>query len=193
VRWLALLFVACGPASPAAIPSAAPKPKLEDGAWGKFHSVRHAITLWLPDGHAWKIDDHSKPELVAVHTTGSRLTVRLVQDAGELTNRAKCEAKAVTDKFVQDPRIGLVDEDEGIDKNGWDTHVIVGVETKGAETIGHVMSFSSSIRKCLWIHFETRGDMAEIQDRLLLAQTKILGKLVIDPFGEVPRQTPDVK
>src|SRR5207302_616791 len=32
-----------------------------------FHSKRFALSLPLPDGRAWRIDDHSHVELVATH------------------------------------------------------------------------------------------------------------------------------
>jgi hypothetical protein len=37
------------------------------------------------------------------------------------------------------------------------------------------------------------SDPNELQDLLLLGETKILGKLVLDPFGEIPRQVPRVE
>lgn len=156
--------------------------------------------LPLPDGHAWKIDDHTRFELQAVHAASeSRVTVRLVQDAGELTNRSKCEQKALDEKFVKDFRMSVVEDQEGIDKDGWDAHVLVAVEKTPTGLAGHVMSFSSFIRKCLWFHFETHvkdgggGNRAEeeLSDRLALARTKVLGEIALDMLGTVPRQRPD--
>lgn len=199
MRWLIGFFaIGCGPAvapKPVGPNLAAPKAALADEAWGKFHSARNAVTVWLPDGHAWKIDDHSHQDLVAVHErTNSRLTLRLIQDAGELTNREKCERKANLDRFVDTTKIAEVTHEDGIDRNGWDTHILVGTEVAGRDTIGHVVQFSSFIRKCLWVHFETRtNDLAELQDRLLVAHTKILGKLGIDAFDKLPRQAPDLR
>lgn len=190
MQWLALsLLVACGPSTP-------PKPvdpiltngsrALKDDAWAHYHSARNAVTIWFPDGHAWKIDDHSARDLVATHPSDSKLTLHLVFDAGELTNREKCETKATNEGFAKLAGIGVVDQDEGIDRNGWDTHIIVGLEPNG---VGHVFAFSSSIRKCLWVHFETKTqDENEMLDRLVLVQTKLLAKLAFDSFGEIPRQ-----
>ena len=192
---LALAALGCGGATTnsVAVPTVA-KTTLDDAGWGKFHSVRHAVMLPLPDGHGWKIDDHSRPELVAVHAaSGSRVSVRLIQDAGELTNRAKCEQKALEAKFVKDLRVSIVEEQEGIDKDGWDAHVLVAVEKAPSELVGHILSFSSSIRKCLWFHFETHakdGSEEELSARLALARTKVLGEITLDAFGAVQRQRP---
>jgi hypothetical protein len=199
VRRLIALFmlVGCGGGATTKTPPLPPiqQTNLEDARWGKFHSVRHALMLPLPDGHAWKIDDHSHFELVAVHAaSNTRVSVRLVQDAGELTNRAKCEQKALDEKFVKDLHVSVVEEQEGIDKDGWDAHVLVAVEKTPTDLVGHVTSFSSFIRKCLWFHFETHvkdGAEVELSDRLVLARTKVLGELALDAFGAVPRQRPD--
>lgn len=155
--------------------------------------MRHAVMLPLPNGHDWKIDDHTRPELVAVHPgSNSRVSLRLINDAGELMNRAKCEEKAIQDKFVKDLRVSVVEEQEGIDKDGWDAHVLVAVEKGKDDLVGHVLSFSSFIRKCLWFHFETHtkleGSEIELSDRLALARTKILGTLALDMFQAVPRE-----
>jgi hypothetical protein len=194
---LAIVAIGCGGGATTNTPVLPPVPKstLDDAGWGKFHSARHAVMLPLPDGRAWKIDDHTRPELVAVHAgSGSRVTLRLVQDAGELTNRQKCEEKALQEKFVKDLRVSVVEEQEGIDKDGWDAHVLVAVEKTPTELVGHVLSFSSFIRKCLWFHFETHakdGLEFELSERLALARTKVLGELSLDSFGAVPRQRPE--
>lgn len=193
----AIAAIGCGGAATSNHSALPPVPSttLDDARWGKFHSARHAVMLPLPDGHGWKIDDHTRPELVAVHAaSGTRVTVRLVQDAGELTNRQKCEQKAIEEKFVKDLRVSLVEEQEGIDKDGWDAHVVVAVEKTPTELVGHVLSFSSFIRKCLWFHFETHakdGSEEELSDRLALARTKVLGELSLDSFGVVQRQRPE--
>ena len=162
---------ACGPATPPAtgLPPPAPKTTLDDADWGTFHSARHGLSLRLPEGHAWKVDDHSKPMLVAVHPgSGSRVTAQLTRDDDDLMNRAKCEEKARTYGFVpQKPyALEVIDEQEGIGKDGFDTHLVVGFEkAPGGALVGHVLSFGSYVRKCLWFHFETRveaGHEAEL-------------------------------
>lgn len=191
-----VLIASCGGATTTNVPplpTPPPKTTLDDAGWGKFHSVRNSLMLPLPEGHAWKIDDHTRPELVAVHAaSNSRVSLRLIQDAGELMNRAKCEEKALQDKFVKDLRVSVVEEQEGIDKDGWDAHILVAVEKGKDDLVGHVLSFSSYIRKCLWFHFETHtkleGSEVELSDRLALARTKILGALALDAFADVPRE-----
>ena len=60
-------------------------------------------------------------------------------------------------------------------------HVLVAVEKGQSDLVGHVLSFSSFIRKCLWFHFETHtkleGSEEELSNRLALARTKVLGEL----------------
>jgi hypothetical protein len=192
---VAIVLAACGGGATTngQLPTPPPKTTLDDAGWGKFHSVRNGLMLPLPQGHEWKIDDHTRPELVAVHAaSNSRVSVRLIQDAGELMNRMKCEEKAIQDKFVKDLRVSVVEEQEGIDKDGWDVHVLVAVEKGQNDLVGHVLSFSSFIRKCLWFHFETHtkleGSEVELSDRLALARTKILGTLALDAFAAVPRE-----
>src|SRR5262245_42562151 len=82
----ALFTAACGPAAqppppppptPTAAPAAERASDLETGKVGEFHSKRFQITLPLPDGRAWKIDDHSGTWLVATHAaSSSELAVR---------------------------------------------------------------------------------------------------------------------
>src|SRR5688572_24903944 len=58
-----------------------PEYPAEDAHWGKFHSKRFQVTVPLPEGRAWKIDDHRQPDLVAVRReTTSRLHVIATQE-----------------------------------------------------------------------------------------------------------------
>src|SRR4029077_19248507 len=53
----------------------------------RYHSKRLAVSVPLPDGRSWRIDDHSQPELVATHqATRSRLLVAVFH-ADELVGR----------------------------------------------------------------------------------------------------------
>lgn len=190
-------LVACGPPPTPAIGLHAPGPRttLDDAAWGTFHSARHGLSLALPDGKRWRIDDRSRPALVAVHAgTGSRVSVQLARDEGELMNHAKCEERARTYGFVP-PRplvLEVIDEVDAIGKDGFDTHTIVGFERVPGALVGHVLSFGSFVRKCLWFHFETRvaaGHETELSGRLALGQVKVQGGVTLDAFGEIPRAT----
>lgn len=130
---------------------------------------------------------------MAVHTaTGSRVSVQLSRDEGELMNHTRCEERARTHGFVPagTPALEIIDEAQGIGSDGFDTHTIVGFERVHGELVGHVLSFGSFVRKCLWFHFETRvaaGHEAELSGRLALGQVKVLGGVKLDAFGEVPR------
>ena len=88
------------PASPAAVSFT------DDGkALPRYHSRRLALSLPLPDGGAWRIDDHSRPELVATHApTRSRLVVAVFRAGRARRPRAVRRARPVAS--------GLVHEDE---------------------------------------------------------------------------------
>ena len=81
---VAVVFIsACGsapqPAAEAAPSSSAlPSSKTFDGtAWATFHSKRFELSLRLPDGPAWRIDDHRSPWLRATHEgTRSKIVLR---------------------------------------------------------------------------------------------------------------------
>ena len=69
---------AAPPRAPAEAATAqrAPDYPIDEASWGKFRSKRFQLTVPLPDGRAWKIDDHRAPELVATHAaTDSRLAL----------------------------------------------------------------------------------------------------------------------
>ena len=96
---LALGLSACA-AAPTAKPPAPPPPVAsaapfsDDAAAARFHSGRFGLSVALPDGKAWRIDDHGKLELSAVHApTHSTLTIYEWNET-ELMNRAKCETRA---------------------------------------------------------------------------------------------------
>ncbi len=99
-------LLGCGPA-PAPVVALATPPRPPAVAFPddpaplpRFHSQRLALYLPLPDGKAWRIDDHSRPELVATHApTQSTVRVAVFRTEG-LVGRHECEALARDRRLV---------------------------------------------------------------------------------------------
>jgi hypothetical protein len=190
----------CGPAAePVRTPVAAtPIPVVEafpkeEARWPKFHSVRFRMSIPLPDGKAWKIDDHAQPELHAAHEpTRSRLVVYAWNET-ELMNRARCEDKARGRGFVPDG-LTTVEDTTTIGPEAYDTRVWVAVKPgKDAQAplVGHVFAFGAFIRRCLFVDFQSEvpqgRDEEALSNRLALVKVRLLGGLSLD----APRTTPD--
>lgn len=187
----ALAAVGCGeqvalpPATPAA---AAATSGFAEGRTGRFHSARFELSLVLPGGKEWSVDDHGSAELVAVHApTSSRLTLRVLA-MGELTNRRRCELEARSRSLVP-PKLVVLDESDDSGPPGFDSHVIVGVVPRDATAAagppvrGHVLAFAASLRRCLVIDFTAEvpaGAEATLGDRLAVATTRILPTVKLD-------------
>jgi hypothetical protein len=199
-----LLFslVACGartapraapaPEKPAAIAfSDDPKPL------PRYHSKRLAVSLPLPDGPAWRIDDHTRPELVATHApTQSRIVVAVMHTDG-LVGRTQCEELAHVLKLVPAAELSTLEDEIAITHSTFDTHIRVALEAGSAPDrplVGHVMAFGGFLRKCFIFDFATQVDGATsspvLSSRLAFARARILGGLELDPFGTVSRDTP---
>lgn len=213
-RLIALAFVsalalACGGDRPAEAPQpldttpkgAADFPN-DDRVHGKFHSTRFALTVPLPDGRAWKIDDHSRPELVATHEkTSSTLTV-LTTLENSLVNRQACEKRARDLNWVP-KTLTTVEDETTVGPEAYDSRIWVALEAKDekAAVQGHVFVFGAFIRKCLLIHATTRVPSAKdetvLASRLALLRAKIVGGLTFDPprttDDAVPRDKPEIR
>jgi hypothetical protein len=190
------------PPRPAPTPAVAAEesPVLEDPPAGsldrlpRFHSKRFDLSLPLPDGKAWRIDDHTRPELVAVHPpTRATLVVSVTREEG-LMDHATCEARARANKLVPGG-VRTVEDHTGIELDEFDTRVWVGLEppaSPGAPLVGHVLAFGGFLRKCVFFHYTsevaTADDEAELATRLALARTRIFEGMSLDPFRAVPRE-----
>lgn len=155
----ALVVAACGepprPARPAPSPPRAATvtaPAFETGRWGEYRSRRFDLVVPLPDGRAWRIDDHASGWLVATHPpTSSVLLVRTwTEDA--IVNRERCEARA---RLWRDlPRrdsIELVEERAIPVPPDFDTHVEIGVQGATGEDgaiEGVAMAFGGWAHRC---------------------------------------------
>jgi hypothetical protein len=194
----ALLCVSCGDtagAKPANGPTAtaAPRYPTEETAWGRYHSKRFLLSFPLPDGKNWRIDDHSRPSLLAVHeATASRVSVITTQE-DELVNRQKCESRARALGWVPSETLTTVEDQTTIGPEAYDSRVWVALDAAkpGGELEGHVYLFGAFLRKCLLVHVSTKVASAKdeevLSERLALARARIVRGLALDP----PRITED--
>lgn len=207
-----LLAAGCGdpdatkpPQSPTgAATSAAPRYPADDAAWGRYHSKRFQLSFPLPDGKNWRIDDHSRPSLFAIHeATSSRIHVIATQE-DELVNRQKCEARARALGWVASETLTTVDDQTTIGPEAYDSRVWVALDAAkpGGELEGHVYLFGAFIRRCLLVHVSTKvasaRDEEVLSERLALARARVIRGLTLDPprvtdDATVPRDRPDIR
>lgn len=206
---LLLALAACGPGKPAedAKAKASARPSAWNAAgesWGKFHSKRFALTIPLPDGKAWKIDDHEGPALVASHpATGSTLVVQTTQEE-ELVNRQRCEERARNLGWVPNPRLTTVEDHVLTGPDAYDSRLWVALDPDHADTRvdGHVYLFGAFLRKCLLVHLTTSIATTKDEDilatRLAIASDRIVKAVTPDAprTGEdavVPRAPAEIR
>lgn len=198
---LLLTLAACGSAAPAVHnPAKRAAVSFPDDArpLAHYHSARLALSLPLPDGHAWRIDDHSGAELVATHAaTRSRVMLATFRADG-LVGRSQCEALAHERRLVAEtPDLHPLEDVSGLTQVTFDTRTVVAI-VPGAgpdqPLVGHVMAFGGFLRKCYVFDFSTEvagaADEPVLSARLAYARARILGGLVLDPFAVVDREIP---
>ncbi len=159
--------------------------------------MRLALSLPLPDGHAWRIDDHSRPELVATHApTQSTVTVAVFR-SDALVGRSECELLARDRGLVPPGDLRTLENAVDVTQGNFDTRIWVAVEPGArpdASLVGHVLAFGGFLRKCYVFHFATRVDGAGNADvlstRLAYARARIFGGLALETLGAVPREAP---
>jgi hypothetical protein len=163
----------------------------------RYHSKRLSLSLPLPDGHAWRIDDHTRPELVATHAPTRSTVVVAVFRAEGLVGRMQCEDLARERKLVPPEGLQVLEAETGITQQTFDTRTVVAIEPGAAPDqplVGHVMAFGGFLRKCFVFHFSTEVDNAAdepvLSARLAYARARILGGLAIEALGSVQRETP---
>lgn len=188
-----LFISACGSAPQSAAPEApaapAPSsPKTFDGvAWATFHSKRFELSLRLPDGPAWKIDDHRSPWLRATHeATRSKIALRRWRELENVT-RGACYARARSwDPSLPDLETSrlLADAVRPIDAQS--ARVVVGLAgTPGSSAIGgFVLAIVGEVRRCLLVAYETEADgpaaEGDVADRLAIVADRLLSKIKLD-------------
>jgi hypothetical protein len=170
----------------------------EDGSpLPRYRSRRLGLSLPLPDGRAWRIDDHSRPELVATHTASrSKVVVAVLRASGNV-GRTQCEDMAREAHLVPDDGLQTLDDEATVTQGAFDTRVRVAlhVGTDPREPlVGHVMAFGGFLRKCYVFDFSSEVDGAAdepvLSARLAFARTRIFGGLALDSFDTVPRVGP---
>jgi hypothetical protein len=151
------------------------------------------VSLPLPDGPRWRIDDHRNAMLRATHE-GTHSKVELViWREEELVNRQKCEDRA-REKGYGERAGDEVDTEITSVPQGWDTLVWIGADhgasdaKRGeAETTANLYAFAANVRKCLYFHFSTNAAPSAISERLAFVRLRVLGDLRLDSF-DVPRE-----
>jgi hypothetical protein len=176
----AACLCSCAGSRPAAAPATAPavqeadrEPlRLEKMPWGTFRSQRFALAIGLPDGAAWRIDDHGGPWLRATHApSDSTLLLRSWLEAQPSFER--CHARGLSWNERVPALLGarIVEEKERRIA-GDPGKVIVGIE---GPNDGFVVALAASARKCTLLVFRTHApDPEQIAGRLLLFAEKVV-------------------
>jgi hypothetical protein len=155
----------------------------------RYRSARFELSLPLPDGRGWKIDDHKTPMLVATHAATDGVVTLDLGMRPELMNRQRCEADARARRLVNDADLQTVADEVIVGPAQYDSRVAVMV-APGANPhqalAGHVYLFGSYLRKCLFVHYETRQRPGENEEtlsaRLAVARLQILGGIKVEAF-----------
>ena len=208
-----MLVAACGGAGNETPPNTAldaPKPTAKAAAWstdeaafGKFHSKRFFVSIPLPEGKGWKIDDRSRPALFAMHeATSTRLHVQATNE-DELVNRKKCEERARNLGWVPNAPLTTVEEHVITGPEAYDSKVWVALDAgkPGSGLSGHVFLFGAFLRRCLLVHLETKvasaSDEEVLSTRLAIAESRIVRGMTIDAprtsEDAVPRDKPEIQ
>jgi hypothetical protein len=167
----------------------------------RYRSRRLGLSLPLPDGHAWRIDDHSRTELVATHgPTRSKVVVAILR-ASTNVGRAQCEDMARAAHLVPDEALQTLDDETAVTQGAFDTRIRVALRTgitPHDPLVGHVMAFGGFLRKCYVFDFSSEVDGAAdepaLSARLAFARTRIFAGLALDSFDtapSAPRSEPD--
>lgn len=191
------------PSDETATPAREPAPPFvtDDGAYGSFHSKRHFVTVHLPEGHAWQIDDRTRPELFARHAaTKSELRLSM-ENANELVGRSQCEASARKKGLVPEGEVRTLSDRVTVGPDAFDTRIWVALEVSRTGRLkGHVFAFGGNIRTCFFFHASTEvasvADEDVLSQRLALLETRVLDRVDIDPpriraDAELPRPQGD--
>lgn len=182
------------------------------GRWGTYHSRRFELSFALPDGKAWRIDDHRTPWLLATHeATGSRLVVRAWSELGVPTEKA-CYQKARS----WDPSLpelegapALVDQVRKL-KSGLEARLVIaatigpdepaprreGAAPAASERAagGFLALAAAPGRKCVVFVYRTGearpGGREAVLDRLAEIENGTLESFALDEAFTVPREAP---
>ncbi len=144
-----ILQVACGsaPAPTASAPVVAPRAQASafgDAATGEFVSKRFGFRLYLPDGRAWRIDDHSESFLLAQHAQAA-VTLRASRFdpsalSGAVTSSATCWNEAIARGVFTPPAAESPLEDEAHYDGSADSRILVSVGNRGESHVRYVVA-----------------------------------------------------
>jgi len=159
----------------------------------RYHSARFALSLPLPAGRSWRVDDHSSAALLATHAPTRSKVVLTTFRTDDLVGRTQCEALARDRKLLPAGDFRVLEDETGITQQTFDTRTVVAIAPGSGPDrplVGHVMAFGGFLRKCFVFDFSTEVDGAAdepvLSSRLAYARARILGGLELDPFGGVP-------
>jgi hypothetical protein len=183
----------CAATPPPVVVPAAPDPTFFTDAHPlRFHSSRFELSLPLPDGHGWRIDDHSSPFLVATHRVTHSTVTTGIFALPDLTNRQRCEAAARERGLVPAGPLATVEQAVTVGPGAYDTQWLVALDTRRTVPTGHVFLFGAYVRKCLFAHFETElatgEDEATLSSKLAIARLQILGAITLEAFDQPHRE-----
>lgn len=185
---------ACAPAEPpiapppgALPPAPPPAPAFVAGRGGTFRSERFNLRLPLPDGDAWRIDDHGSSWLTAAHAaSSSTLVVRVWHEDGRAT-RARCEDQARLRRALPERGAAEILQDRGLEAPaGFDTRLLVGIVAPkpGAPLGAFAVAFGAHGHRCFAWAFTTSaaGPGAErvVGERLAAMIEGSLSRVVIE-------------
>ncbi len=153
---------------------------------GRYVSKRHQLSVSLPDGRAWTIDDHSAEALVASHApSAARLEVQTTRE-DILVNRQRCEEKARARGFIPNTPLALVHDETMVGPGDFDSRLWVAIGSSNREPglEGHVFLVGAHIKRCLWVHYRSSvaspDDERLLAERLALAETRIVRTVLPD-------------
>jgi hypothetical protein len=168
--------------------------------WGTFYSKRFELSLGLPDGATWKIDDHRSAWLKATHEPTRSTFLLRIWNEDQVTTRKECYARA----REWEPRLPDLDAFPLIDDKlrpllGYrDARVAVGVTVQHAPepaTGGFVAAIVGDVHHCAVVAYQTEvsgaGAEDEVADRLAIVEGRVLPSLKLDT-NLAPRRAPAV-
>jgi hypothetical protein len=163
----------------------------------RYHSKRLALSLPLPDGPAWVVDDRSRGELVATHAATRSTVVVTVIRTDDVVGRDQCEAIARSRGLLPEEPLQTVEDAVVVTQGTFDTRIRVALQPGGGpdrSLTGYVTAFGGFLRKCYVFAFSTgvahAYDEAALSSRLAFARTRILPGLELDPLDAIVPMKP---
>jgi len=166
----------------------------DTSSWGTFHSKRFELSLPLPDGSSWKIDDHGSHWLKAEHErTNSTLWLRSWAE-DRIVTRGDCYARARewNSSLPDLAELSLVDDRTLLLFGERETRVVAGVdESASPRSAGFVVAVAGDVRRCLVVAYRTQATGADgplaVADRLAFVADRLLPSVKPDPSFSPPR------